>query len=449
MLKQRKKDKLQNAAQILFAHLGDQMECNFGVQLWDGTFIPLGSKVNARYFITITDPGVLGCIMRRPTLESLLIQFVTGGISYHGGDLVTFLQHAFQAENPLDLLSPEALKNRVDRRLLLRHGLPLLFASRATGEVCRFRGDDTGRKLRKRDEKRFIQFHYDLSNAFYQLFLDPEMVYSCGYFQDWDTPLEQAQLDKLEMICRKLRLQPGERLLDIGCGWGGLLCYAARHYDIQGHGVTLSRQQFTYATEKVKRLGLEGQVRIELRNYEKLEGQYDKIASIGMYEHVSIPLYPRYFTKMASLLKPRGIFLNHGITRPALASDREFKKITPGRRIILKYVFPGSELDHIGHTLQVMERSGFEIHDVESWREHYGLTTRHWCRRLEANRDKAVDLVGEERFRMWLVYLAGVSFSFFDGSLGVYQTVATKKEGTGRSGMPLTRKDLYRRPTGV
>jgi cyclopropane-fatty-acyl-phospholipid synthase len=441
------KDRYLCAARRIFEHIAQAADARFSVRLWDGSIIPLGDQADERLCVSIRGPGVLGAILRRPTLENLVRQYATGGIDFQGGDLISFYE-AVRSRGPRTKgISSGHIKRRLRKSLILRAAIPLLFAPRESGRVqCRYDGEDTGRRQAKRDEKAFIQFHYDLSNEFYQLFLDPEMQYSCGYFIDWGNDLEQAQRDKMEMICRKLRLQPGDRLLDIGCGWGGLLCHAAQNYGIQGHGVTLSQKQHDFAVEKVERLGLEGRVKIELRNYAELSGEYDKISSIGMYEHIGIANYVRYFAKIRSLLRDRGIFLNHGITRRAKHSKRRFSRITPGRRFILRYVFPGSELDHIGHSIEVMEACGFEIHDVEAWREHYALTTRMWCQRLEANREKAVAEVGEERFRMWIAYLAGVSFAFHDGSLRIFQTVATKHASKGPSGMSPTRSDLYARP---
>jgi cyclopropane-fatty-acyl-phospholipid synthase len=308
----------------------------------------------------------------------------------------------------------------------------------------RFCGDDSGRIQSARDEKSFIQFHYDLSNDFYHLFLDPEMQYSCGYFTSWEQDLAQAQKNKLNMICRKLRLQPGDRFLDIGCGWGGLLCHAVKHFKVIGHGVTLSQKQYDFAVEKIHRMGLADRITVELRDYREITGEYDKIASIGMYEHIGIANYTSYFRKLNALLRDRGMLLNHGITRRAKQSKRQFARITPGRRFILKYIFPGSELDHIGHTLSQMEACGFEVHDVEAWREHYAQTTKLWCRRLESNKEEAIALVGKERYRMWIAYLAGVSYAFLDGSLRIFQTVATKHGRKGPPTMPPTREHLYR-----
>jgi cyclopropane-fatty-acyl-phospholipid synthase len=185
---------------------------------------------------------------------------------------------------------------------------------------------------------------------------------------------------------------------------------------------------------------------VELRDYTLVEGTYDKISSVGMFEHVGIANLPTYCRKVADLLRDRGIFLNHGITRKAKADKRDFNKITPEKRLILKYIFPGSELDHVGHVQECMEAGGFEIADVEGWRWHYGLTSRYWCERLSARQEEAIALVGRERYRMWVAYLAAVSFNFADGPLRLYQIVATKHGKKGPSGMPPTRKYLYDRP---
>ena len=329
--------------------------------------------------------------------------------------------------------------------MLLKNALPFLLAPAEKSRTQHaYAGDHVGRAAPRKNQD-YIQFHYDLGNEFYQLFLDEQMQYSCGYFTDWSNSLDQAQHDKLDMICRKLRLAPGERLLDIGCGWGGLVCHAAQNYGVQAHGVTLSQTQLDFTREKVRRLGLEGQVTVELRDYTTLDGQYDKISSIGMYEHVGIKNYPAYFNKIYSLLRDRGILLNHGITRPApRAGQRKTRGIRPEERLLLKYIFPGGELDHIGHTCESLESCRFEVHDVEDWREHYAQTTRHWCQRLSARRDEAIRMVGPERYRLWVGYLAGVSFGFLDGALRIYQVVASKHAARGRAELPPTRADLYR-----
>ncbi len=432
------------AAKRIFGHLAETADAHISIRLWDGSFIPLGDSATEQYQIAIGGPEVLGTILRKPTLENLLRQYALGNVDFCGGDLIDFYEVLRRRGSRTRGVSSGQIKKRLNKWYLFRQALPLIFAKNAdTGLDHRFRGEETGRSKSERDEKSFIQFHYDLSNDFYRLFLDSEMQYSCGYFTDWQQDLEKAQQNKLDMICRKLRLQKGERFLDIGCGWGGLLCHAVRNYQVTGHGVTLSQKQYDFAMEKVQKMGLADRITIELRDYRELTGEYDKIASIGMYEHIGIANYRTYFGKLHALLRDRGMVLNHGITRRAKHSRRQFNRVTLGRRFILKYIFPGSELDHIGHSLSKMEACGFEVHDVEGWREHYALTTRLWCRRLEANREEAIKLVGSERYRMWIAYLAGVSFAFQDGSLRIFQTVATKHGRKGPSTMPPTRRHLY------
>jgi cyclopropane-fatty-acyl-phospholipid synthase len=420
-------DSLLAAAGDIVQHVAERLDAPFSIGLWDGSVIPLGANADRDLVIRIKNPGVIGAIVRRPSLETVIRQYATGGIDLSGADMLTFIEKA------------RARKIRVKPRdlpigHLLWRAVPFLFARapRATRES--FKG---------RTDADFIRFHYDLGNDFFGLFLDPEMQYSCAYFTDWNNPLETAQADKLDMICRKLRLQSGDRFLDVGCGWGGLLCHAATRYGVRADGVTLSQEQYDYTLSKVKRLGLDGQVTVRLDSYENLSGQYDKIASIGMYEHVGIANYPRYFGTLNRLLRDRGLLLNHGITRRARATRRHFNRATPERRLMRKYVFPGFELDHIGHSVAAMEAAGFEVHDVEGWREHYARTCRLWHQRLAANAERATALVGLEKYRIWLAYLAGVSFAFADGSLRIYQTVASKHVGKGASGMPPTRGHLY------
>ncbi len=398
--------------------------------------IPLGPSADPEKRIRINGSAVIGAILRRPNLETVLRQYAEGGIDFAGADMLTFIE-AGRAKK----IRPKPGDFR--KLYLILRLLPFLAAksAKATPKTA-FAGDTVGAGT-KRDDSGYIRFHYDVGNDFYALFLDAQMQYSCAYFRDWQNSLEVAQHDKLDMICRKLRLQPGERFLDVGSGWGGLLCHAAKNYGVTAHGVTLSEAQFAFTQAKVKSLGLEGKVTVELKSYEALDAEFDKISSIGMYEHVGIANYPAYFGKLNRLLRDRGMLLNHGITRRAKKDKRGFKRIGPERKLILKYVFPGSELDHIGHSLEAMEAAGFEIHDVEGWREHYARTCRLWHQRLVANEARAVELVGREKYRIWIAYLAGVSFAFADGSLRIYQTVATKHRGKGASGMPPTREHLY------
>jgi cyclopropane-fatty-acyl-phospholipid synthase len=426
------------AARNALARVAEVLDAPVSVELWDGSRVPLGRDVHSDLRIAVRGPGVIGSLLRWPTADNLIRLYAQGGFEVLGGDLISFVEAARGSGTRKQL-------KQLGAGSLLRNAQPFLLAPAEQGRAkLAYEGDRLGRGASPRANQDYVQFHYDLGNDFYRLFLDPEMQYSCGYFTDWGNSLEQAQHDKMEMVCRKLRLEPGERLLDIGCGWGGLICHAARHYGVRAHGVTLSQTQFDFAREKIRQLELEDRVTVELRDYTTLDGQYDKIASVGMYEHVGIANYPAYFRKIRSLLRDRGILLNHGVTRPAKKSKRRFRRIRPEQRLVLKYIFPGGELDHIGHTCESLEACRFEVHDVEDWREHYAQTARFWCQRLSARRDEAIRLVGPERYRLWVAYLAIVSFAFLEGPLRIYQVVASKHAGRGRAELPPTRADLYR-----
>jgi len=336
------------------------------------------------------------------------------------------------------------MRRRLDKRLALATARRFLFVPRGgPWPLEAVRGDEARVDGSEATNKENLHYHYDISNAFYALFLDPEMVYSCAYFRDWNNDLATAQHDKLEMICRKLRLAPGERLLDVGCGWGALACHAARHHGVNVVGVTLAEEQYAFAKEKVSRLGLEDKVSIELRDYSRVQGDFDRIASIGMFEHVGIANYPAYFQTINRLLKPGGLYLHHSLALRSAAWERLQKKIPQTVNIVARYIFPGGQLDHLGMSIANLERYGFEVHDVEAWREHYARTTRLWHDRLSANREAAEREVGAVKTRLWIAYLAGVSMGFTRNSVGVFQTLASKRT-RGPSGLPPSRAHLYR-----
>lgn len=283
-----------------------------------------------------------------------------------------------------------------------------------------------------------IGFHYDVSNAFYRLWLDEKMIYSCAYFSDAGESLEEAQKNKLDLICRKLRLKPGETLLDIGCGWGSLIQWAAMHYGVKAHGITLSRNQYEYAKQNIGENGLDGQVSVELTDYRDLAGEeiYDKVSSVGMFEHVGLKNLPIYFSAVHRLLKPGGLFLNHGITH-----DEDGWNKCVETEFITRYVFPDGELDWISNIQRRMEHSLFEIHDVESLRPHYALTLREWVRRLDERHTDALQQVSEGVYRVWRLYMAACALQFEAGYMGIYQILAAKKV-KGPLSLPLTRREL-------
>jgi cyclopropane-fatty-acyl-phospholipid synthase len=288
-----------------------------------------------------------------------------------------------------------------------------------------------------------IAYHYDVSNDFYRLWLDRNLVYSCAYFLTGEEDLDAAQEQKLDHICRKLRLKPGERLLDIGCGWGGLLFRAAEHYGVAGMGVTLSDRQFDYATQAARARGLAGRVEIRRQDYREISGEavFDKIVSVGMYEHVGLANLPLYFEAMARLLKPGGLALNHGIT----AAQRDGQpQGPPGGEFIDEFVFPGGELPHVSRVLYEIAGAGLEILDMEDLRPHYPPTLVHWVCRLEANREAAIAAAGVERYRIWRMYMAGMACAFDRGWLSVCQTLAQKPLATGPAPRPWSRAYQYR-----
>jgi len=439
MAESRTGDRRLEAARRIFHHCAEVIDLPLSLKLWDGSVVPLGRAPDEGRWIAISGPGVLGSLFRRPSLDNLFRHYAKGHIGLHGCDLVEGLEIARRVKKQGKIKLSD-----LRRGFPWRQALPLLMARESSDVSHELKGAEEGRDHANRSDKEFIQFHYDASNAFYELFLDPEMLYSCAYFTDWGNSLEQAQRDKLDIICRKLRLREGETFLDIGSGWGALICHAAKNYGVKAQGVTLSQAQFDFAQEKIGQMNLGDRVSVALRDYRSLDGKFDKIASIGMYEHVGIDNYPEYFRKIRSLLADDGIFLNHGITRRAKRNIKNFGRLSPGKKIILKYIFPGSELDHIGNTVQVMESCGFEVQDVENLRLHYGRTCRLWHERLLSRQVEAVAQIGPEKTRMWLAYLAGVTGAFEQGPLRVYQTVATKQRASADSPLPPTRSDLYR-----
>ena len=288
-------------------------------------------------------------------------------------------------------------------------------------------------------DRKAIRFHYDVSNAFYGLWLDPRMVYSCAYFERDDASLEEAQLAKLDLICRKLDLQPGERLLEIGSGWGGLLIHAATRYGVQADGITLSENQLAWTRRLIEENGLQDRVKVGLADYRELprDGTYDKVVSVGMVEHVGRKNLGVYFQQATGLLKPGGLFLNHGIGRgpvPWVNEDGGF---------INRYVFPDTDMPPIATMLQAAAEAGLEIRDVDSLREHYAITLRHWVGRLEARRDEARREVDETTYRIWRLYMAGCAHSFDLGYLSVYQTLLAKITPEGKSRAASVRRKWY------
>ena len=394
--------------------LADTVRANGGQPL-DLVF-PDGSRLNfgqkPQVVMAVRDAGVLSTLAH-PTLGSLGEAFVDGRIDIDG-DIIAVIASA--------------------ERLAAAGGAP------ATTRVAA----SNTRHTPKQDCDD-IKHHYDVGNDFYRLWLDERMVYSCAYFQTGSESIDAAQVAKLDHICRKLRLSPGDRFLDIGCGWAGLILHAAQHYGVTAFGITLSENQFDLATARIKAAGLDGLVKIFKLDYRDApdrfgERSFDKVASIGMFEHVGQENLPAYFGVTRRLLRDRGLFMNHGITSP----DPDHRTVGSGiSEFMDKYVFPHTELPHLHLVVREMAAQAFEIFDVESLRPHYARTLAHWSRRLESRLDSASKLVGERTLRIWRVYLAGSSLGFDQGWLNIYQVLASKQETAGPTELPLTRDWMY------
>jgi cyclopropane-fatty-acyl-phospholipid synthase len=348
------------------------------------------------------------------------------------------------ASPAMGALARAYVHNELDFTGSARHVLSI--AESMVGDIAHGRDSARGylkHKLHQwRANRANIQHHYDVSNAFYRLFLDQRMVYSCAYFPSEDATLDEAQLAKLDHICRKLRLVPGERFLDIGCGWGALILRAAEQYGVQATGITLSQNQHDHVKAQIEARGLEGRVQVQLLDYLDLPGdvQYDKIASVGMFEHVGVSRFPKYFGTIFRMLKPGGMVLNHGITHNWLDTSSLGSGMGD---FIEEYVFPGGELAHVSTVMEAMAREGLEVVDAESLREHYARTLWHWVERLEANALVARREAGEERFRIWRIYMAGSAHGFDRGWLSLWQLLAGKPMADGRLPHPLTRRYMY------
>jgi cyclopropane-fatty-acyl-phospholipid synthase len=322
----------------------------------------------------------------------------------------------------------------------------LSIAERMVGDIAHGHDSMRARVLsflhHRRSNQRNIAHHYDVSNAFYRMWLDARMVYSCGYFRRPDDTLDDAQAQKLDHICRKLRLAKGERFLDIGCGWGALIFWAAENYGVHATGITLSRNQLEHVQREIAARGLADRVRVELRDYADLPDReaYDKIASVGMFEHVGPHNYDRYFDKIRTLLAPGGFVLNHGITHNGLGTRALGSGIG---EFVEEYVFPGGELAHVSRVMEGIAAQGLEVVDGEALREHYAKTLWHWVDRLEAHADAARADVGEDRYRIWRIYMAGSAHAFDRGWLSLWQLLAGKPLADGRLPHPLTRDYMY------
>lgn len=415
----------------------------FAVRYWSRVLEHPGDGQVPPFTIVLRGPWALRRMLWPPTELGLTEAFVRGDVDVEGDLAAAAGIAAPLAER---LRSPHRLARLTALLLQLprgssRKGLPAVAAERPN--------DRAGRRHSRPRDAAVIRRHYDVGNDFYGLWLDAERVYSCGYFPTSDEDLDAAQRAKLDLICRKLRLRPGDRLLDIGCGWGGLVRHAVRHYGVEALGITLSPAQADYARARIADEGLVGRCRIEVRDYRDLPAGavFDRVVSVGMFEHVGRAQLPTYFRAALRHTRPGGLFLNHGIVSLGDARDRDADR--PPRRLwgrgkfMDRYVFPDGELVPVAVALAAAEGAGLETRDVESLREHYALTLRHWLQRLEAHADEAVRLVGPATYRVWRLYMAASAHAFATAQIGVVQVLFARPDAVGRCCLPRTRADLF------
>jgi len=390
------------ATKAIIDILSDRSESPPAFRLWDGDRI---GPTDAPVTIVLQHPGALRALLIPPSDLTAGEAYVYDDVDIEG-DIFSLLDFGF-----------EFADGGVDKRA----ALSLLRLARKLPRQNRRRKADRPKKQGRlhsiRRDRQDIRYHYDVGNDFYRQFLDPLMVYSSAAFLDPSEPLEVAQRRKLDMICHKLQLRSGQRLLDVGCGWGALVTHAARNYGVEAVGITLSSQQAAWARDLADLQGLSDRITILERDYRQVEGTYDAIASVGMFEHVGRGKMRTYFDRLRSLLAPGGALLNHGIgTR-----ERDRGRIKP--TFVSTYVFPDGELLPIEEVVGVAERSGFELRDLESLRTSYALTLRQWVANLERNRVDAVAAADERVYRIWRAFMAGSALSFEKARISVYQLV--------------------------
>ena len=412
---------------LLEALFGTDGGGKVSVRLWDGTLWPDERPRSAT--LVLRHPGALRAMFTDGSELSLSEAYL-----YDDFDIEGDIESVFSLADAV-----AARTSGWRKKMGIFAELRRLPAAPRRAAGRRGRARLHGRAHSVERDREAVRYHYNVSNDFYKLFLDSRMVYSCAYFETPETDLDSAQVRKMDLVCRKLRLRPGQRLLDVGCGWGGLVMHAAREYGVDATGITLSQPQVDLALSRIAEAGLAGRCRVEVRDYREVDParKYDAIVSVGMFEHVGDAMLPAYFRKAAALLAHGGVFMNHGI------ASRATDPVGHGPSFSDTYVFPDGQTLPINVPLRAAEEAGFEVRDVESLREHYALTLRHWVRRLEARHEEALKYVDEPTYRVWRLYMAGSADGFRTRRLNVYQALLAFPGKDGASGLPLTRADWY------
>jgi cyclopropane-fatty-acyl-phospholipid synthase len=423
------------------AHLfGPLPARTFAVRFWDSGVTDSPGRRSPDFTLVLSRPASLRAMLVPPSQLRLGEAYVAGEFDVDGDmEAATRLGEALRDR----FVSPRFVARAMRRLLRLpRPGRRVRPARRGDGR--------SGERHSVTRDAQAIQSHYDVGNEFYALWLDPAMVYSCAYFPSGAESLAGAQRAKLDHICRKLRLHRGERLLDIGCGWGGLIIHAAREYGVRALGITLSPSQAEWARHQIRVAGLEDRCSVDVRDYRALDGlaPFDKVVSVGMCEHVGRAHLPGYFEAAWKALRPGGLFLNHCIVSgqdPKAGRRRSLRKVLWREgRFTDRHVFPDGQLPLLGPMLEIAEAQGFETRDVESLREHYAQTLRHWVRRLEAAREEAIGLTSPETYRTWRIYMANSARQMAAGRMGLVQALLARPDTHGVVTLPRTREDLYR-----
>ena len=422
---------IQTTVKVLEQVFGEAGGAVANVRLWDGAVWPEDRR-NA-VTLVLKYPGALNAMFKAGTELALAEAYLHDDFDIEGDMESVFRLYDILRGNTAGWTQKLSISKLLAKLPKPRCHDP---GERGPAKLC------GGRHTVSRDRKA-VTYHYDVSGDFYSLWLDRRMVYSCAYFHGKDTELDHAQEMKLDYICRKLRLRPGQRLLDIGCGWGGLVIHAAGNYGVDATGITLSRPQAELAAARIAEAGLADRARVLVKDYREIpygspDNTYDALVSVGMFEHVGVDHLPEYFARAWELLRPGGVFLNHGIACQAAKFGKK-----AASEFFRNYVFPDGELAPVSGTLCAAETARFEVRDLESLREHYLLTLRHWLRRLEERHTEALRLVDEPTFRVWKLFIAASAYTFDTGSQNLYQALLVKPTADGRSGLPLTRDDWY------
>lgn len=439
---------LKRALAVLDLTFGPASQRNYDIRLWDGTLQRGGKTPAADFSIFFARRGALRRMLLPPSELTIVEGIISGDVEIEG-----------------NMESAMGLADTIGKNVQSAGGiaklLPAVMALPKDDEAPPLDETRYSRGLRlltpraRKSTASEIRFHYDVGNDFYALWLDKRMLYTCAYYKKETDDLDTAQLNKIDHICRKLRLKPGERFLDIGCGWGGLVMHAVEKYGVIGTGITLSAAQAEWAQRKIAEKGIGDRCKVECMDFRDLpaNARFDKMSSVGVTEHIPEDQQPAYFARAFAALEPRGLFMNHCevSTRTARRTHSLGEKFSrwlwKRDQFIDKYVFPDAKLVPLASVIRAAEKVGFEVRDVESLREHYAMTLRAWIRGLEQRKADAIRLVGERTYRVWKLYMSAAAFGFHSAGLNLAQTLLAKPDATGNSNMPLTREYMYQNHT--